>query len=115
MENKGISQFIKTKLEAISADKALAMKGLVEDVMTAYPHIKDTTNASIRINSVLNQAKVKDKYTRIKSGDGRVYIILKEAIVPVTSTTGLAIPQEEANDSVQGNIAADAGDQTNAE
>jgi hypothetical protein len=78
MQSKGISEFIKSKLDGITDDTALAMKALVDEVLQKYPHIKDTTNASVRVNSVLKQKKVLEKFIRIKGGDNKVYIILRK-------------------------------------
>lgn len=75
MENKGISAFIKDKLEGITPGNALAMATLTADLAANFDHIKDATNASVRVNSVLKQKTILAKYTRIKV-DGLVYITL---------------------------------------
>lgn len=80
MENKGISKYIRSKLDGITSGKALPMKVLVQDVLETFNHVKDTTNASVRVNSVLNQAKVKEKYTRMRGPDKLVYIVLKSDV-----------------------------------
>ena len=84
MENKGISEFIKQKLRGITKGNALAMTTLTNDLIATFPQIKDATNASVRVNSVLKQKAIMAEYDRIKS-ENKVYITLKSDMPDVTT------------------------------
>jgi hypothetical protein len=79
-ENKGISKFIKDRLEQVQEGQALPMRALVAEVRTAFPHIKDKTNASVRVNAALNSKATEQKFTRIKGKDKMVYIVLRSDV-----------------------------------
>lgn len=72
----GISDYIKEKLSHITTDTAIPLRTLVKDLMEKFPSIKDETSASVRVNSVLKQAKVAAAYKRIKGKDSKTYIVL---------------------------------------
>lgn len=81
MENKGVSEFIKKKLEGITKGNALAMATLTADIVATFDQIKDATNASVRVNSVLKQKAIAALYTRIKA-ENKVYITLISDLPP---------------------------------
>lgn len=69
-KEKGISAYIKQQLLALQSDQAISFEGLVKDLREKFPHIKDNTGASARINLVLKQKKIVvdfKKYKRVIS------------------------------------------------
>jgi hypothetical protein len=92
-KNLGISDYVKEKLQAITPDVAIPLRVLVKDLVEKFPSVKDETSASVRINSVLKQKTVAEKYGRIRGKDGKTYIVLvalvpaKDAVVEVNTET----------------------------
>lgn len=76
--SKGISDHIKEQFDLIQPHKALSCSALVQELMNMFPTIKDRTSGSARVNLVLGQKKVSEKFTKLKGKDHRVYIIRKE-------------------------------------
>ena len=73
--SKGISSYIKVQLESIEEGKALSVAALVQELLQVFPFIKDRTSASARINLVLNQKKIRDRFMKIRGKDKRVYVV----------------------------------------
>ncbi len=81
-----ISSYIKERLQAITPELAIPFRVLVKDLVERFPTIKDTTSASVRINSVLKQKTIKNVFERIKGKDNKVYISLKPPTGAVDET-----------------------------
>lgn len=76
--SKGISDYIKEQFDLIQPSNALSCAALVQELMEVFPTIKDRTSGSARVNLVLSQKKVSERFTKLKGKDQRVYIIRKE-------------------------------------
>jgi hypothetical protein len=92
-KNLGISDYVKEKLQAITPDVAIPLRVLVKDIVEKFPSVKDETSASVRINSVLKQKTVAEKFGRIRGKDGKTYIVLaslvpaKDAVIETSKET----------------------------
>jgi len=73
--SKGISSYIKVQLESIEEGKALSVAALVQELLHTFTFIKDRTSASARINLVLGQKKICDRFTKIRGKDKHVYVV----------------------------------------
>lgn len=63
---KGISAYIKQQLLALQSDQAISFEGFIKDLREKFPHIKDNTGASARINLVLKQKKIAVDFKKYK-------------------------------------------------
>jgi hypothetical protein len=72
---KGISSYIKERLEAIESEKALPLYVLVGDLVERFPTIKTKTGASARVNLVLKQQAISAKFKKIRGKDNKTYIV----------------------------------------
>lgn len=73
--SKGISSYIKVQLESIGEGKALSIAALIQELLHTFTFIKDRTSASARINLVLGQKKICNRFIKIRGKDKHVYVI----------------------------------------
>lgn len=114
-KNLGISDYVKEKLQVINPETAIPLRVLVKDIVERFPSVKDETSASVRVNSVLKQKAVAEKYGRIRGKDGKTYIVLaslvppKEATIETSTETTVEVIDGNSSDR-DGHQAGDAGE-----
>jgi len=78
---KEITNFIIGELEKMGNDDAMSHSVLITDLLAAYPALGDRIIAANRINQVLRNKQVSDKFKKIKGGDKKHYIIRNQQVI----------------------------------
>jgi len=81
---KDITNFIIGEFEKLDNKNALSHSFLITDLLSAYPALGDRIIAANRINQVLRNKEVSDKFKKIKGGDKKHYIIRNQQVIEVT-------------------------------
>jgi len=80
--SKDITNWILGQFETVGNDDALAHSTLITDLINQFPElIKDRMYGANRINQVLRNKEVTDKFKKVKGKDKLFYIIRNQQIM----------------------------------
>lgn len=99
VKGKGISTYIKSRFLDLAVDQALPFEEIVQDVRKQFPHVKDNTSASARVNLVLKQKKVSRDFKKIRNSkdptDKTIYIVRKTETEQQLDAATADLPETE--------------------
>ena len=78
MRTKFITNFILGELIKVKGDEAISHSALITDVLATFPNLKRREYAANRINAVLRNRSLIQRWQKFKGDDKKIYIRRKE-------------------------------------